>query len=222
MHTFGFPSDAEEIKKICEKYNLILVEDAAESLGSFYKGQHTGKIGEVAILSFNGNKIITTGGGGMILTDNEELAFKAKHITSTAKVAHKWEFTHDEIGFNYRMPNLNAALGLAQMESLNSFLDNKRQIAKLYQDWGDNNNMIFFKENPNSQSNYWLNTVITKDRKQRDVLLEETNNKEILTRPSWTPMHKLKINEDCQAKDMSNTNWLHERIVNVPSSVIIK
>lgn len=220
MHTFGFPVQTDKIKHICERYNLILVEDAAESLGSLYRGHHTGSYGEISAISFNGNKIITTGGGGMILTNNEELATHAKHITTTAKIPHRWSFGHNEIGFNYRLPNLNAALGLAQMEKLPFFLKNKRRLANLYHEWGNENGLCFMHEPVNAYSNYWLNVVLTKDRQQRDRMLEETNGKQVMTRPAWTPMHQLKMYKHCQKHELTNTEWLFDRLVNVPSSVM--
>jgi len=221
MHTFGFPVKLDEIKQICNRYNINLVEDAAESLGSLYKGHHTGGGGKLSAISFNGNKIITTGGGGMILTNDEDLAVRAKHITTTAKVPHNWVFEHDEVGFNYRLPNLNAALGVAQMESLPTYLESKRNLAKQYQEWGDNYGLKFVQEPDNTQSNYWLNVAVTRDKEQRDAMLETTNKYNVMTRPTWIPMHKLAINQDCLKGSMVNTEWLHERIVNVPSTVIL-
>ncbi|BHH82675.1 LegC family aminotransferase [Desulforhopalus sp. 52FAK] len=220
MHSFGFPVDLEKIKSICEKYNIKLVEDAAESLGSFYKNQHTGSIGNLSILSFNGNKIITTGGGGMVLTNDEELARQAKHITTTAKLPHRWSFDHDAIGFNYRLPNLNAALGVAQMECLPSYISNKRYVAKQYQAWGEEYGVRFVKEPVDTKANYWLNAVITKDKQQKEAMLEVTNDNGIMSRPAWTPMHKLAMNQECQKGEMENTEWLFDRLVNVPSSVL--
>ena len=221
MHTFGFPVQLDEIKLICDRYNIILVEDAAESLGSLYKGCHTGNIGKLSILSFNGNKILTTGGGGMILTNDSELAIHAKHITTTARLSNSLTFEHDEIGYNYRLPNLNAALGVAQMEMLESYLDNKRSTARKYQDWGNHHGMHFVKEPKDTRSNYWLNVAVTEDQKQRDYMIEFTNKNNIMTRPVWTPMHKLAINNDSQKKSMKNTEWLFDRLVNVPSSVVM-
>ena len=220
MHTFGFPVRLDEIKRICDRYNIELVEDAAESLGSRYKGRHTGCIGRVSSFSFNGNKIVTTGGGGMILTNDEALAKRCKHITTTAKIPHRWAFDHDETGFNYRLPNLNAALGVAQMESLPEFLKSKRRIANQYQEWGTKHGLHFVKEPPETTSNYWLNVAITQGWRERDAMLEATNDNNVMTRPAWTPMHLLTINQDCQHGDMTNTNWLFDRIVNVPSSAI--
>jgi len=221
MHTFGFPVELENIDKVCKKYNISLVEDAAESLGSFYKNNHTGTIGKLSALSFNGNKIITTGGGGMILTNDEDLAKKAKHITTTAKVLHKWEFNHDDSAYNYRLPNLNAALGVAQMERLPEYLKNKREIAQMYHEWGRQNGIEFMREQTNTKTNYWLNAAIMKDKQQRDQLLEVSNSQNIMTRPAWRPMHQLELNQDCEHSDMSNTEWLSDRVVNVPSSVNI-
>ena len=191
VHTFGFPVELDKIKIICEKYNIALVEDAAESLGSFYHKKHTGIFGKLSALSFNGNKIITTGGGGMILTNDEQLAKNAKHITTTAKIPHQWEFNHDKIGYNYRLPNLNAALGVAQMESLSGYLKNKRETAGRYQEWCENYNIEFVIERHNTKTNYWLNTIIMQDKKNRDRFLKEVNNNNIMVRPVWTLMHKI-------------------------------
>ena len=219
MHTFGFPVRLAGLKEICNKYNIMLVEDAAESLGSVYQKQHTGTVGQLSALSFNGNKIITTGGGGMILTNSKELAVNAKHLTTTAKIPHKWAFDHDAMGYNYRMPNLNAALGVAQMESLPYYITSKREIAVQYQAWGVEHGVQFVQETADSMANYWLNAVVTKDKTERDALLEATNTSGVMTRPAWIPMHRLKMNSAYLTGDMSNTNWLHERLVNVPSSV---
>ena len=219
MHTFGFPVQLDEIKQVCDRYNIDLVEDGAESLGSLYKGCHTGGVGKISIISFNGNKIITTGGGGMILTNNEELAIRSRHITTTSKVPHRWAFEHDEVGYNYRLPNLNAALGMAQMESLPSYIENKRSLARQYREWGDEHGLKFVQEPDNTRSNYWLNVAVTQDKQQREAMLETSNNNNVMTRPIWIPMHKLAINQDCQKGDLTNTEWLYERLVNVPSSV---
>lgn len=220
MHTNGFPVELDEINQLCKNYNIELVEDAAESLGSYYKDRHTGSVGKISALSFNGNKIITTGGGGMILTNYEDLAIKAKHITTTAKVPHRWAFEHDEIGYNYRLPNLNAALGVAQMEVLETYLESKRKVAKQYQKWGNKQGFRFIQEPTNTRSNFWLNLLVTQNKQQRDILLKVTNDNNVMTRPLWVPMHKLAINKDCQMISMKNTQWLFERLVNVPSSVI--
>lgn len=219
MHTFGFPVQLDELNSVCKRYNLTLVEDAAESLGSIYRGKHTGTVGKLAALSFNGNKIITSGGGGMILTDDDDIAARAKHITTTAKIPHHWAFEHDEIGYNYRLPNLNAALGVAQMESLPAFIENKRMIASEYQKWGRANGIQFVHEQTYTKVNYWLNTIITENQKQRDTLLEKTNSNKIMTRPVWTPIHKSIMYENCQKGELKNTDWLFERLVNVPSSI---
>ena len=219
MHTFGFPVELDRIKMVCDKYNIPLVEDAAESLGSFYKNKHTGNMGRLAVLSFNGNKTVTTGGGGMILTNDDALAEQAKHITTTAKITHKWEFNHDEVGYNYRLPNLNAALGVAQMEVLPEYLKNKRETAHKYQDWGQENGVKFMIEPNNTVSNYWLNTVLLEDRQQRDKLLKITNDNNVMTRPIWKPMHQLEMNIGCQQSELINTEWLADRVVSVPSSI---
>jgi perosamine synthetase len=221
MHTFGFPVELDEINHLCLKYNIILIEDAAESLGSLYKKTHTGTVGKISAISFNGNKIITTGGGGVLLTNDKILADRAKHISTTAKVKHKWTYQHDEIGFNYRLPNINAALGLAQMELLPKILKIKRRIAKDYQEWGKKNNIEFVKEPKFTRSNYWLNTILTKNLSERNNMLERTNDNGIATRPIWTPMHKLAINSNSQQTDLSNTEWLNDRLINIPSSAII-
>lgn len=221
MHTFGFPVELDQINEICKSYNITLVEDAAESLGSRYKERHTGTIGKLAVLSFNGNKIATAGGGGVILTNDKELAVHAKHITTTAKIHHKWEFVHDEIAYNYRMPNLNAAMALAQLELLPEFIESKRQLAVRYQEWGRNNNIEFFCEPKNTKSNYWLNTVITKSKDEQLAMLKYTNNNGVMTRPVWEPMHKLPMYRGCFSLELINTEWLSDRLVNVPSSVIL-
>ena len=220
MHTFGFPCEISKIKSICDEFKINLVEDAAESIGSFYHSKHTGLFGEFGILSFNGNKIITTGAGGMILTNNEEFANKARHISSTAKIPHKWNFDHDIAAFNYRMPNINASLGITQIEKLPSFLESKRDIARRYIEWGSINGYHFHQESEGTISNYWLNTIITKDKNQRDTLLKDTNASGIMTRPVWTPMHLLPFNSSFQKDELKNTIWLSDRIVNIPSSPI--
>lgn len=220
MHTFGHPCRIDEIKKICEKYNIILVEDAAESLGSFYRGRHTGTFGLMGTLSFNGNKTITSGGGGMIITNNEDLAKKAKHLTTQAKVPHRWEYVHDEIGYNYRLTNLAAALGLAQLEQLPGFLIDKKEIAEKYTAFFEDSGINFVQEPPNAKSNYWLNTVLLKDRKERDEFLEYTNANGVMTRPAWELMNKLKMFKTCQTLNIENAEWLVDRLVNIPSSVI--
>ena len=220
MHTFGHPCRIDEIKTICDEYNISLIEDAAESLGSTYRGKHTGTFGLFGTLSFNGNKTITTGGGGMLITDDEELAIKAKHITTTAKVAHKWEYMHDVIGYNYRLTNLAAALGVAQMEQLPDFIKRKRELAKKYEIFFKDSGIEFVSEKKNTEANYWLNALILKDRKERDEFLEQTNEAGIMTRPIWELMNKLPMFKDYQCGDLSNSEFLEDRIVNIPSSVI--
>jgi perosamine synthetase len=221
MHTFGHPCQIDEIKDICDRYHIALIEDAAESLGSFYKGQHTGTFGQLGVMSFNGNKIITAGGGGCIVTNDEVLAKKAKHLTTTAKVPHKWEYTHNMIGYNYRMPNLNAALLVAQLENLKDFLLKKRELATSYANFFNDMDYVFVQEPINSQSNYWLNAIILKDKQQRDLFLDETNSEGVMTRPIWTLMNKLPMFKESQCGDLSNADWLEQRVVNIPSSVII-
>jgi len=220
MHTFGYPLQIEEVVDICKKYNISLVEDSAESLGSFYKDKHTGLFGQIGILSFNGNKIITTGGGGAILTNNEVIAKRAKHITTTAKLPHKWEYVHDEMGFNYRMPNINAALGVAQLEKINEFLSAKRKLALAYRDMFLPMGVGFLFEDDIRKPNYWLNTIIVKDRNERDEVLSYTNSNGVMTRPAWRLMNKLPMFAHCRASDLSNAEWLEDRVINIPSGVI--
>lgn len=222
MHTFGHPVKLNELKAILDKYNIPLVEDSAESIGSYYKGKHTGTFGKLGVLSFNGNKIITTGGGGMILTDDEELAKKAKHITTTAKVPHAWEFKHDMIGYNYRMTNIQAALGCAQMETLDHILKLKRELSIKYQEYFKDSEFEFFSEPDNCQSNYWLNAIIVKDRIERDKLLEYTNKNGVMTRPIWELMNRLSMFENCQTDSLENSIWFADRVVNIPSSAPIE
>jgi len=219
MHVFGHPVKIDRILDVCERYNIALVEDSAESLGSFYKNKHTGTFGKIGILSFNGNKIITTGGGGMIITDDEVFAKQAKHTTTTAKVPHKWEFIHDEVGYNYRMPNVNAAIGCAQMENLLVFLKSKREIALEYKNFFEEMGMEFFSEKDGCRSNYWLNAVVLKDRAQRDEFLEYCHNNGVMSRPVWTLMNKLLMYQHCQHTNLENAQWLEDRVVNIPSSV---
>lgn len=221
MNTFGLSAKMDQIYKLCKKYNILLVEDAAESLGSLYKNKHCCHFSDIAILSFNGNKVITTGGGGMVLTRDKNLAKRIKHLTTTAKVPHKWEFNHDEIGYNYRMPNLNAALGVAQLENIDILLKQKKIVANKYHDWGDANGINFIKEPAGSSSNYWLNAMLLENLRDKELFLQQTNDQNIMTRPAWTPMHLLKMNADCYSLDMKNTMWFFDRIVNVPSSPII-
>ncbi len=222
MHTFGHSCKIEEIKEICDKWNISLVEDSAESLGSYYKDKHTGTFGKLGAFSFNGNKIITSGGGGVIVTDDKTLAKRAKYLTTTAKVAHKWEYVHDEIGFNYRMPNLNAALLLAQLEQLDVFLKSKRDLALKYKDFFESNEDINFIEEPkDSKSNYWLQAVLVKDIQKRGDFLEFTNNSGVMTRPIWKLMNEIEMFKNCQCSTLENSKYLEQRIINISSSVIL-
>ena len=220
MHTFGHPCKIDEIKQICDEHYIFVVEDAAESVGSKYKDKHTGTFGQLGVMSFNGNKIITSGGGGCIVTNDKILAEKAKHLTTTAKVPHKWDFNHDMVGYNYRMPNINAALLVAQLENLNYFLTNKRKLAKTYEEFFKTQEHTFFKEPKLSKSNYWLNTLLLKDKKQRNKFLKETNSSNVMTRPIWIMMHNLPMFENAQCGDLTNSKWLNDRVVNIPSSVV--
>lgn len=221
MHTFGFPVPMDELLSVCEKYHLKVIEDAAESLGSFFKEKHTGTFGMLGTLSFNGNKTITTGGGGMIITNSEALAKKAKHITTTAKIPHKWDFDHDMNAYNYRLPNLNAALGCAQMESLPIFLHNKRKLASIYKDFFSNRYEFFIDEPKDTTANFWLNALILKDLNERNKFLKETNDNGVMTRPIWKLMNKLQMYRNVQTGNLENSIWLEERVVNIPSSVRI-
>ncbi len=219
MHTFGFPCRIAEIAEICADWDIALIEDAAESLGSYVGGQHTGTFASMATLSFNGNKVITTGGGGMLITDDSELAERAKHITTTAKILHPYEFVHNEIGYNYRMPNLNAALGCAQMERLDQFLTIKEQLADQWDTFFHGRDIEFVKAINGSNANHWLNAIILDSRLDRDEFLKMTNENNVMTRPIWTPMTKLPMFEDCQTDSLENSLWLADRVVNIPSSV---
>ena len=220
MHTFGHPCKIDEIKEICDDHNITLIEDAAESLGSYYKGKHTGTFGKFGFLSFNGNKTITTGGGGMILTDDDELAKKAKHITTTAKVPHDWNYIHDMIGYNYRLTNIAAAIGVAQMEQLPDFLIRKRKMAREYSTFFSKTDFKFVEENKDTEVNYWLNVILLKDRQQRDEFLRYFNDNKIMTRPIWELMNRLEMFKDCHKGPLPNAEWLADRVVNIPSSVI--
>jgi len=221
MHTFGHPVHLDELALLCNEYHIELVEDAAESLGSFYKGKHTGTFGKTGVLSFNGNKTITTGGGGMLLFQDEKLGAYAKHLTTQAKTPHRWEFVHDHIGYNYRMPNINAALGCAQMEKIDVFLANKRNLAQKYNVFFKDKEPIFFVEPKDCTSNYWLNVIILKNRKERDAFLTFTNDNGVTTRPVWRLMTQLPMFKDCQHGDLRTAEWFEERVVNLPSSVTL-
>lgn len=220
MHTFGHPAELDELQAVCREWNIALVEDAAESLGSFYKGKHTGTISDFSALSFNGNKIITTGGGGMVLCRHTEQGAHAKHITTTAKVPHPFEFYHDEPGFNYRMPNLNAALGCGQMEALPRYLELKRLLAMHYANFFKDKSCQFVTEPAYGRSNYWLNAIVCEDQGQRDLLLTELNKAGIMTRPVWKLMHRLPMFAHAQCGDLSNAEWLEANLINLPSSPV--
>jgi perosamine synthetase len=219
MHTFGHPVRVDKIKKICDEYSLMLIEDAAESLGSLYQGRHTGTFGKAAILSFNGNKLVTTGGGGMVITDDEAVASQVRYISTTAKRPHRWEFYHDEVGYNLRMPGLNAAVGLAQLECFDAILSNKRKTALLYRQFFDSVNVPFIVEPENAQSNYWLNAILFANRNERDEFLEDSNDNGVQTRPAWTLLHKLPPYQCCQHTETPNAEYIEDRLVNIPSSI---
>lgn len=224
MHTFGHTVDLDPLLELCDRYRLVLVEDAAESLGSYYKGVHTGKFGRIAALSFNGNKVVTTGGGGAILTDDEELGRLAKHITTTAKLPHKWAFNHDMVAYNYRLPNINAALGCAQMEQLPGFLARKRTLAERYRRaLAGVPGVSFFSEQPFAVSNYWLNVLLLDkpDTAARDDLMAMCHEAGLMVRPAWTLMHRLPMYAACPRMDLSVAENIEARLVNLPSSVFL-
>lgn len=224
MHTFGHPVDLDPLAEVCERFQLEMVEDAAESLGSFYKGHHTGNWGKVTALSFNGNKIITTGGGGAILTNDVELGRLAKHLTTTAKLPHRWEFNHDRVGYNYRMPNINAALGCAQLEQLPLFLQSKRALAERYREaFAGIEGVRFFVEPKGCISNYWLNILLLDEQyaELRDEILQYTNDAGLMTRPAWTLMHRLPMFSDCPRMDLRVAESLERRLINIPSSACL-
>ena len=219
MHTFGFPVHLDELIRVCRVWNIPLVEDAAESLGSQYKGKYTGSFGEFGVFSFNGNKIVTCGGGGAIVTNNTDLGTRAKFLTTTAKEPHPYEYFHSELGYNYRMPNINAALACAQLEQFSYFIESKRNLAKEYQVFFKKKGIKFRTETPNTRANYWLMCVDLENRKDRDLFLRETNNSQIMTRPIWQLMFRLPMYKDCQRDEQINAMYLENRIVNIPSSV---
>ena len=224
MHTFGHPVDMDKVNALAEKYHLKVVEDCAESIGSFYKGKHTGNFGLVSAMSFNGNKTITTGGGGAVLTNDEELGKLAKHLTTQAKIPHKWEFRHDMVGYNYRMPNINAALGCAQLEELPEFIIKKRALAEKYRKVFEGNGIVdFFTEPVFSKSNYWFNALLLKSKMahMRDRLLALLNDNNIMSRPIWNLMYTLEMYKDCPRMDCSNAEDIGQRLVNIPSSVVL-
>ena len=219
MHTFGFPCRVDEIAEICNAWGITLIEDIAESLGSYVNNTHTGKFGSMATLSFNGNKLITTGGGGMVITDDYDLAKQAKHITTTSKVPHPYEFVHDQIGYNYRMPNLNAALGCAQMERLDEFLSEKVKVSEKWGIFFREQGIEFVRSEKSNRENNWLNAIILDSKSDRDSFLKFTNKNGVMTRPIWTLMSKLDMYKNCQTDGLTNSLWLEERVVNIPSSV---
>lgn len=221
MHTFGHPVDMHGLCEVCHKYSLAIVEDAAESLGSTYHGKHTGRFGQISTLSFNGNKIVTTGGGGAILTDDPEIARRAKHITTTARTPHRWAISHDEIGFNYRMPNLNAALGCAQLEALPEFVDRKRRLARLYEEAFEGiEDATFVAEPVGTKSNYWLNAILLSEdmAHTREDVLECLNDAGIMARPCWTLMHRLPMYQNCPRAPLPVAEDIERRLINLPSS----
>lgn len=219
MHTFGFPVHLDELMAVCTKWNIPIVEDAAESLGSEYKGKPTGSFGQLGVFSFNGNKIVTCGGGGAIVTNDQLLGEKGKYLTTTAKIPHPYEYVHDELGYNYRMPNLNAALACAQLEQLDHFVANKRATALAYDAFFKTKGIKFRNENPDTKANYWLMCVELENKKDRELFLKETNENKVMTRPIWQLMFRLPMYADCQRDAQINALFLEERIVNIPSSV---
>lgn len=219
MHTFGFPVRLIEIAAICKEWNIPLIEDAAESLGSTVAGRHTGTFGQIGVFSFNGNKVVTAGGGGMMVFQNPEWGLKAKHLSTTAKIPHAYEYFHDEVGYNYRMPNLNAALLCAQLENLDRFLEDKRALAGSYKDFFQGLGLKFRSEMENTKANYWLMCLEMENKQERDEFLKTTNEQGVMTRPIWTLMHKLPMFQHCYRDDQANAEKLEERIVNLPSSV---
>lgn len=220
MHTFGHPVRIEELVAVCDEWHIELVEDAAESIGSRYNGQHTGTFGKVGAISFNGNKTITTGGGGMLLFQDEKLGKYAKHITTQAKIPHRWEFRHDHIGYNYRMPNINAALGCAQLENLDKYVADKRETAKRYAEYFARiEGVEFFVEPENAFSNYWLNAVLLPNKDEQIRFLEYTNDHGVMTRPIWELMNRLPMFDNCETDELKNTIMFADRVVNIPSSV---
>lgn len=219
MHTFGFPVHLTELIDVCNKWSIPIVEDAAESLGSEYKGRPTGSFGQVNVFSFNGNKVVTSGGGGAIVSNDETLGRMAKHLTTTSKVPHRYEYTHDYLGYNFRMPNINAALACAQLEQLGDFLRDKREIAEIYDNFFSSHGILFRRELPGTRANYWLMCVELENSKDRDLFLQTTNDSNIMTRPIWKLMFRAPMYSNCQKDEQVNAIYLEERIVNIPSSV---
>ena len=221
MHTFGHPVEIDRIVSICNNYNIPVIEDAAESLGSTYKNQHTGTFGLLGTYSFNGNKTITCGGGGIIVTNDERLAKLAKHLTTQAKIPHRWEYVHDHIGYNYRCPNINAALACAQLEEITPILENKRIVAMKYKKYFDSHSIKFIDEPEGCKSNFWLNSLLLNTVKERNDFLQETNDNNVMTRPVWALMHRLDMFKDCLNDGLLNSLDIENRLVNIPSSVTI-
>ena len=222
MHTFGHPCEIDKIKELCDNYKIILIEDSAESIGSKYRGKHTGTFGKAGIYSFNGNKTVTCGGGGVIVTNDEKIAIILKHLTTTAKINHPYKYIHDEVGFNYRMPNINAALACAQLEQLDDFIESKRYIAEKYKTaFNKITNINFISEPQNSQSNYWLNSILFENKEKRDIFLEVSNSYGIMTRPIWRLMNRLNMYSSCFCSDLVNSEYLSDRVINIPSSVTL-
>ena len=219
MHTFGFPCRIKEISSICKKWGIPLIEDSAESLGSFVDNKHTGKFSKISSISFNGNKVITCGGGGMLLTDDFQLAKSARHITTTAKLSHPYDFIHDKIGYNFRLPNLNAALGCAQMEKIDEFLLLKEKVSIIWEEFFLSKDIKFFKPIKKNKANHWLNTIILNSKEERDQFIQFTNQEDVMTRPVWKLMSKLSMYKKCQRDNLINSLWLRDRVVNLPSSV---
>ncbi|WP_456255329.1 aminotransferase LegC [Campylobacter jejuni] len=222
MHTFGLSAHIKAIKELCEKYHILLIEDTAEALGSTYENKALGTFGKCGILSFNGNKIITGGCGGAILSDDENLAKLARHLSTTAKIPHPYEYDHDRIAYNYRLCNINAAILLAGLENLELFLENKRELAKIYKDFFKNHDKCkFIDEKSNEKSNFWLNTLLFKDENLRNIFLEECLKNNIFVRPVWKSLPSLKAFQNCQSNELINTKKLEKRLINLPSSVRI-
>lgn len=221
MHTFGHPAEMDKIVEVCNRYNIATIEDAAESIGSFYNDIHTGNFGKLGAFSFNGNKTITCGGGGIIVTNDEKIAKLGKHLTTQAKVPHRWDFVHDQIGYNYRLPNINAALACAQLEQIDKFIANKRALSKKYSDFFENTSIEFFHEPIKSRSNYWLNSILVKDMEMRNELLATLNDAKVMSRPCWTLMHHLRMFQNCYRDNQINSEWIADRLINLPSSVRI-
>ena len=221
MHTFGFPCEIDVIADLCSDYNIPLIEDAAESLGSIYKERHTGTFGLLGAYSFNGNKTITSGAGGIIVTNDDTLGPLAKHLSTQAKQPHKWEYKHDMLGYNYRCPNLNAALACAQLEKLEDFIADKRELAGKYKVFFQSENIAFIEEPEHTRSNYWLNAILMESKEERDLFLQVTNEAGVMTRPVWALLHLLEYLKDSMHDSLENSLYIEDRLVNIPSSVRI-